>query len=198
MYQVGLTGGIGSGKTLVCSVLEKLGVPVYYADVEARRLMNEDQAVLKQIVELFGRETYRGGFLDRTFLAQRVFGYPEMLAKLNAIVHPAVRNDYSRWVGRQYDAPYVVEEAAILFESGANRFFDRSVLVYAPEALRISRVMLRDRVEEKEVRRRMMHQMDEKKMKKMKKMADDIIINDGKEMLLPQIIRIHQEILNIN
>jgi len=193
MYQVGLTGGIGSGKTLVCSVLEKLGVPVYYADVEAIRLMNGDQDVLKQIVELFGRETYRGGSLDRAFLAQRVFGYPEMLAKLNAIVHPAVRNDYSLWVGRQHDTPYVVEEAAILFESGANRFFDRSVLVYAPEVLRISRVMQRDGVEEKGVRRRMMHQMDEKEMKEL---ADDIIINDGKEMLLPQIIRIHQKILN--
>ena len=193
MYQVGLTGGIGSGKTLVCSVLEKLGVPVYYADVEARRLMNGDQDVSKQIVELFGRETYRRGFLDRVFLAQRVFGYPEMLAKLNAIVHPAVRNDYSLWVLRQHDVPYVVEETAILFESGANRLFDRSVFVYAPEVVRISRVMQRDRVEEKGVRRRMMHQMDEKEMKEL---ADDIIINDGKEMLLPQIIWIHQEILN--
>ncbi len=193
MYQVGLTGGIGSGKTLVCSVLEKLGVPVYYADAEAKKLMNSDQDLKRQIVELFGRESYREGALDQAFLGSRVFADPEMLSKLNAIVHPAVRKDYSRWVGQQSDAPYVVEEAAILFESGASRFLDRSVLVYAPEALRITRVMQRDRVEEEHVRRRMMHQMNEEEKMEL---ADDIIYNDEKEMLLPQIIQMHSNLLN--
>ncbi len=115
-----------------------------------------------------------------------------MLAKLNDLVHPAVRKDFSLWVKIQTDAPYVVEEAAILFESGAARYLDGSVLVYAPEAMRIRRVMQRDGVDEESVRRRMIHQMDE--TDKMK-LADHIIYNDETELLLPQIIALHKKIL---
>lgn len=193
MYQLGLTGGIGSGKTLVCSILEKLGVPVYYADSAARRLMNSDEELSKNIVGVFGAEVYNGASLNRDLLARKVFGNQEMLAKLNAMVHPAVRKDYSGWVESQKGAPYVVEEAAILFESGADGLLDGSVLVYAPEALRIQRVMKRDGVDEKSVRSRMMHQMDEDKKKKR---ADHVIYNDEKEMLLPQVIALHNKILN--
>jgi len=116
-----------------------------------------------------------------------------MLAKLNAMVHPAVRKDYSHWAESQKSAPYVVEEAAILFESGASNFLDASVLVFAPEAMRIQRVMQRDGVDEESVRRRMIHQMGEEEKKKL---ADHIIYNDEKEMLLPQIIKLHNTILN--
>jgi dephospho-CoA kinase len=116
-----------------------------------------------------------------------------MLEKLNAMVHPAVRKDYSGWVESQKGAPYVVEEAAILFESGADRLLDGSVLVYAPEALRIQRVMKRDGVDEESVRSRMMHQMDEDKKKER---ADHVIYNDEKEMLLPQVIALHNKVLN--
>ena len=193
MYQLGLTGGIGSGKTLVCSILEKLGIPVYYADSAARRLMNSDEELSKNIVGVFGAEVYNGASLNRDLLARKVFGNQEMLAKLNAMVHPAVRKDYSGWVESQKGAPYVVEEAAILFESGADGLLDGSVLVYAPEALRIQRVMKRDGVDEKSVRSRMMHQMDEDKKKKR---ADHVIYNDEKEMLLPQVIALHNKILN--
>ena len=190
---MGLTGGIGSGKTLVCSILEKLGIPVYYADSAARRLMNSDEELSKNIVGIFGDEVYNGASLNRDLLARKVFGNQEMLEKLNAMVHPAVRKDYSGWVESQKGAPYVVEEAAILFESGADTLLDGSVLVYAPEALRIQRVMKRDGVDEESVRSRMMHQMDEDKKKER---ADHIIYNDEKEMLLPQVIALHNIVLN--
>ncbi|MEN8230390.1 MAG: dephospho-CoA kinase [Bacteroidota bacterium] len=192
MYQVGITGGIGSGKTLVCSIFEKLGIPVYYADSEAKRLMNSDQELVRHIVKLFGEDAYNGASLNREFLSEMVFGNPELLAKLNSTVHPAVRKDFVLWVESQRDAPYVLEEAAILFESGADRYLDRSVLVYAPEAMRIRRVMQRDGLDEERVRRRMIHQMDE--TAKMK-LADHIIYNDETELLLPQIIALHKKLL---
>lgn len=193
MYQVGVTGGIGSGKTLVCQVIERLGVPVYYADIEARRLMNSDAGLIEGIRELFGDAAFRSGKLDRGFVAGQVFGDPVKLDRLNSLVHPAVRQHYTEWMERQTGAPYVVEEAAILIESGASKFLDRTVLVFAPESLRIRRVMERDRVPELEVRKRMMHQMNEE-MKK--DLADDILLNDGRSMLLPQIIQLHNNILN--
>jgi dephospho-CoA kinase len=192
MFQVGLTGGIGSGKTLVCGVLEKLGVAVYYADEQARRLMDEDQELKGRIVDFFGEEAYIDGALNRPFLAGRIFGDDQLLYMLNHLVHPVVRRDYTGWLERQKEVPYVVEEAAILFESGAARWLDLKVLVYAPELLRISRVMRRDGMDEMQVRERMKHQMDEEEKRAL---ADMVIINDETEMLLPRIIEVHQEIL---
>lgn len=189
---MGVTGGIGSGKTLVCSVFEKIGIPVYYADPGARWLMSHDPSLKKKIKELLGSASYRGGKLDREYVAEMVFRDPEVLNKLNAIVHPAVRDHYMQWVKKQADVPYVIEEAAILFESGANRFLDMTILVFAPEDLRIRRVMERDGVSEEEVRLRMKRQMEEVEKERM---ADELIINDEKEMLLPQIITLHQQIL---
>lgn len=192
MFQVGLTGGIGSGKTLVCSVLEKLGVAVYYADVEARNLMNNDSGLKSQIEEEFGKEAYRKGTLNREFLAGKVFADAVLLAKMNALVHPAVRMHYSEWVGLQVNVPYVVEEAAILFESGSDQFMDLSVLIYADEELRIQRVMQRDGTDREQVKRRMSMQISEEEKKKR---ADYMIYNDGREMLLPQIIKLHNRIV---
>lgn len=192
MYQLGITGGIGSGKTLVCSIFEKLGIPVYYADSEAKRLMNSDPVLVNQIVRIFGKEAYIGTSLNREFMGKTVFGERDKLEKLNAVVHPAVRKDYSSWVEMQSDVPYVVEEAAILFESGAFRFLDGSAVVYAPEAMRIRRVMLRDGMDEEGVRRRMRNQMaEEDKIEQ----ADHIIYNDEIKMLLPQVIALHEKIL---
>jgi len=192
MYQVGLTGGIGSGKTLVCSILEKLGVPVFYADREARHLMNENSGLRKQIEEVFGLEAYLKGTLNREFLAEKVFGDPSLLEKMNALVHPAVREHYTSWVEMQSDPPYVVEEAAILFESGSDLFMDLTVLIYADEEERIQRVMKRDGTDRLQVEKRMKTQMGEEEKKKR---ADYIIYNDGREMLLPQIIKLHNTIL---
>lgn len=193
MFRVGLTGGIGSGKTLVCSIFEKLGVPVYNADTEARVLMNTDAGLKYGIVKMFGDQAYSKDGLDRVFLAGSVFGDHEKLSGLNGLVHPAVRKDFNRWAALQTGSPYVVEETAILFESGADTEMDLAVLVYAPEELRIRRVMERDQTDREDVLKRMGHQMrEEEKMK----MAGNIINNDGTQMLLPQVIELHNKILN--
>jgi len=190
--KVGLTGGIGSGKTLVCDVLEKLGVAVYYADSEARRLMNSDPELVLQISRLFGNKAYEGGSLNRGFIAHRVFKDKELLTRLNELVHPAVRKDFSRWASEQKPAFYVVEEAAILFESGSDRNMDLTVGVFAEKEIRVLRVMQRDGIAREHVRNRMNSQMNEKE--KMEK-ADIVINNDGKLMILPQIINMHNAIL---
>lgn len=192
MLKVGITGGIGSGKTLVCSILKKLGVPVYGADIEARRLMNTDHALREGIVELFGDKAYNKDGLDTLFLAGSVFGDSNRLSSLNELVHPAVRKDFNRWATLYAGEPYVVEEAAILFESGAVLEMDLSVVVYASEELRIDRVMERDQAEREAVIRRMSHQMPEDDKLKM---ADHIIYNDEVQMLLPQVIEMHNKII---
>jgi dephospho-CoA kinase len=192
MFRVGLTGGIGSGKSLICSILEKLRVPVYYADAEAKRLMNNDPDLKIQIVDLFGEQAYRQDSLDRKYLAERLFGDEEMLAAMNKVVHPAVREDFNRWTNLQKEAPYVVEEAAILFESGAHVELDYTVLAYAPAEIRISRVMDRDGTDRESVLKRMGHQLSEEEKKKL---ADYIILNDGQQMLLPQVIELHNKLL---
>ncbi len=191
---MGVTGGIGSGKTLVCNVFERLGVPVYDADSRAKWLMDHRESLKEKITGLLGEGAYRAGRLDREYVSRRVFSDGELLERLNRIVHPEVRDHYAEWVTEQADAPYVIEEAAILFESGADRFMDMTVLVYAPEQLRLVRVIERDGVGEKEVRLRMSRQMSEDKKKEL---ADAVIFNDEKAMLLPQIITLHQRILNI-
>ncbi len=191
IYRVGITGGIGSGKSLVCSIIEKFGIPVYYADNEARRLMNTDQELRRAIKDTFGAEAYKEGTLDRKWMATRVFGDPELLEKLNRLVHPVVSSDFETWSSRWRDVPYLVEEAAILFESGAYLHMNRSVLIYAPVSLRIKRVMERDRVSRAEAEMRMVHQMeDQKKME----LADRLIFNDEKRLLLPQIVALHEEL----
>ena len=192
MFQVGVTGGIGSGKTLVCQVLEKLGAAVYQADTSARRLMEGDMELRARIIDIFGEEAYLGGTLNRKLLADRVFGDHQMLQKLNDLVHPAVRRDYLDWISRQTEVPYVVEEAAILFESGAYRWMDLTVLVAAPEQVRISRVMKRDGVGESVVRKRMMHQMSEEEKREK---ADIVIMNGENDRLLTQVLDLHQDIL---
>ena len=194
MFKLGLTGGIGSGKTLVCQIFEKLGVPVYYADSAARDLMNTDPGLMAGIRQKFGDEAYGSEGLNRQYLAARVFGDHEKLKDLNKLVHPAVRKDFMQWAEKQEAAPYVIEEAAILFESRASEGMDLSVLVYAPEELRISRVMERDGIKREAVLKRMEHQMsEEKKME----MADRVLVNDGSRMILPQVIELHNEILKI-
>jgi dephospho-CoA kinase len=193
MFKVGITGGIGSGKSVVCHILEKLGVPVYSADKEARNLMNTDSELKEGILKIFGDQTYGKNGLDRLFLAGAVFGDSAKLSKLNGLVHPAVRKDFNRWVTLQTGSSYVVEEAAILFESGAGMEMDLSVVVYAPEELRINRVMERDQVEREAVLKRMRHQLSEEEKVKI---ADHIIYNDETQMLLPQVIEMHRKILN--
>lgn len=195
MLKVGVTGNIGSGKTTVCRIFESMMVPVYYADERAKALMTEDEAVRSQIVELLGPEAYLpDGSLNRAWIAERVFADEALLQKLNAIVHPAVHRDLQAWF-RQQEAighPYAIEEAALLFESGGYKMLDKIIVVVAPEAERIRRVMARDGVSEAQVRARMEKQWPEASKAGM---ADFVIVNDGTQPLPEQVARIHRQLL---
>ncbi|MFC2175786.1 dephospho-CoA kinase [Bacteroidota bacterium] len=193
MKVLGITGGIGSGKTTVCEVFQELGVPIYYADIRAKQLMTEDLSLRERIVEVFGKEAYTDGMLNRAFLAAKVFSSQEQLKVLNGLVHPAVAADFERWLEENEKAPYVIKEAAILFESGANRFVDVTVLVVAPEKIRINRVMLRDEVKAFQVKERMANQWSQERKEKL---ADYVINNDGAHLLVPQVIELHQKFVS--
>lgn len=193
MLKVGVTGGIGSGKTLVCRIFGLLGIPVFDADKEAKDLMTTDPVLVHAITDEFGEQTYlKDGSLNRTFLAERVFHDETALKKLNALVHPAVIRAGEVWAASQ-KAPYTIKEAALLFESGSYKKNDYNILVTAPKALRVSRVMERDGVTEAHVDARMENQWpDEKK----ETLTDFIIINDGIQPLIPQVLKLHQLFLS--
>jgi dephospho-CoA kinase len=186
MKKVGITGGIGSGKTLVSSIFEHLGVPVYYADPRARELMESSKEIRQGLIALLGPQVFRQDRLDRTFLAQTLFSDPTLRDRVNALVHPAVFSDFERWAEERKDKPYVVQEAAIIFESGGDRFLDYVINVYAPVKVRVERVMLRDGRSRTEVIARVKSQMSEYERQKR---ADKTLVNDGRRMLLPQVIK---------
>ncbi|MBW6498065.1 MAG: dephospho-CoA kinase [Bacteroidales bacterium] len=191
MLQVGLTGNIGSGKTTVCRVFEILGVPVYYADLRARAIMEKDE-VVEQVAGAFGREVLdENGQLKRKVLAALVFNNKEKLERLNAIVHPLVREDYSNWASTKLNHAYVMQEAAILFETGMAASFDKVIVVAAPLQLRIARVQQRDGVGREEVLRRAANQFDEKILLEK---ADFVIHNDDSQLVIPQVLAIDREL----
>ena len=193
MLKIGITGGIGSGKSTVAKAFEVLGIPVYYADDAAKRLMNEDEELKEKIQLQFGTEAYKKGQLDRKYLAEIVFASPERLALLNALVHPATLQDVGRWMQKQSTA-YAIKEAALIFESGAQEHLDYVIGITAPAPLRIQRTMQRDSITREEVIARMDRQMDETiKMK----LCDFVIKNDEQEMLLPQVIALHKKLLTL-
>ena len=191
MLKIGITGGIGSGKSTVAKAFEVLGIPVYYADDAAKRLMNGDEELKEKIQKQFGNEVYKDGKLDRKKLADIVFNAPEKLNQLNALIHPATIKDAERWMQNQ-TAAYSIKEAALIFESGAQENLDYVIDVTAPAPLRIQRTMQRDGVTREEVIARMDKQMDETiKMK----LCDFVLTNDEQEMLLPQVIALHEKLL---
>lgn len=173
MIKVGITGGIGSGKSTVCRLFACRGVPVYDSDREAKRLMAEDVVLQQAIMARFGEAAYVNGILDRKYLAERVFGDPQALAALNALVHPAVVRDFAKWAERQ-EGDYVILESAILFEAGLEGMVDRVVAVLAPEELRIERACRRDGASEEAVRRRIAVQMSDDELRRR---ADYTIVN---------------------
>ena len=191
MLRIGLTGGIGSGKSTVARIFEVLSIPVYYADEAARRLMNEHQELKNQIRELFGEAAYIDGQLNRAYIGGTVFSDAGKLARLNAIVHPKTREDAAAWMRKQH-ASYAIKEAALIFEAGLETGLDQVIGVTAPVELRIARVMKRDSVPREKVLERMNRQMDEKE--KMKR-CDFIIENDERTPLLPQVLKIHDTLM---
>ncbi len=191
--RIGLTGGIGSGKSTVANVFEVLGIPVFYADAAAKKMMNTDLLLRQQLTEAFGEQTYTNDVLNREYLSSVVFADARQLARLNAIVHPATIAEAERWFAKQ-TTPYVVKEAALLFETGSSAGLDYIIGVSAPQHIRIQRTMKRDDVAREQVLQRMNKQIDENiKMK----LCDFVLINDEQQMLLPQITELHNKLLGI-
>lgn len=191
MLKIGLTGGIGSGKTTVARIFETLGIPVYYADDAAKRLMNENEALKKLIVQHFGAATYVAGKLDTKYLASVVFNSKEKLDLLNSLTHPATIQDAAQWMQKQNTA-YVIKEAALLFESSAAGNLDAIIGVYAPQHIRIKRVMDRDHIPVEEIMKRISRQIDEEmKMK----LCDFIITNNDTQLVIPQVLELHKKFI---
>jgi dephospho-CoA kinase len=190
MKIVGLTGGIGSGKSTVADFFSLLQIPIYKADSAAKTLMDSDSELVSGIQELLGPESYSNGHLNRPYIASRIFSNPALLAQMNALVHPAVKKDFIAWANAQ-KSPYVIREAAILFESGTFQDCDFIITVFAPENLRLSRVMKRDRTEMEEVKKRMANQWpDEKKIER----SHAVIFNDDQQLLIPQILELDAQL----
>jgi len=190
---IGITGGIGSGKSTVCKVFEVLGARTYYADDRAKWLMVNDSSLIAGIKKLFGEEAYKNGNLDRTHIAKMAFENAALLQSLNELVHPAVAKDVNKWIESNQDAKILLKEAALLFETGSYKELDQNVLVTAEEEVRIQRVLARDshRTEE-DVKNIIAKQMsDSEKMK----LADFVIENDGSQSLIKQVMQIHQSIV---
>src|SRR5258706_332054 len=192
---IGITGGIGSGKSLVCKILATLGVPIYDADTRAKELMTTDEILVNQIKEKFGAESYQvNGSLDRDYLSREVFNDSTKLEKLNQLVHPRVAVDSEKWTKKNKNFPYLVKEAALLFESGSYKLLDKIIVVTAPESLRVQRVINRDMSKDKEdVLKIIRSQMpEEEKIKR----ADFVIRNDETELVIPQVIKLHERFID--
>lgn len=193
MLRVGLTGGIGSGKTTVAKIFEVLGIPVYYADEETKRLMNTDPVIRRNIVKEFGDRAYDDHGLDRSYLASVVFNDEKKLALLNSLTHPATIEHANKWMQQQH-SPYIIKEAALIFESGSNKHLDYVIGVSAPEEIRIRRVMERDGVSEEQVRSRMARQMNEEEKIAL---CDFVVVNDEREFLITQVLSLHAELVKL-
>lgn len=188
--KIGITGGIGSGKTTACQIFQTLGIPVFEADREAKQLMERSAVIREALVQLFGAEIYLpDGTLNRTLLASNIFTDKAAIGKVNAIVHPAVREWFKEWYSLQ-TGPYIVYEAAILFETGYYQLMDTNLLIVAPREVRIARVMERDGVSRKSVTDRMKNQWGDRAKRQL---ADVILRNDGRHLLTPQIIGLHKK-----
>ncbi len=188
MYKIGVTGGIGSGKSTVCELLRDRGVAVYDSDSRAKQLMAESDALREQLIAAFGAECYNAEGLDRAFLASKVFGNEEALQQLNSIVHPAVRADFQTWAEQQ-QSPYVVLESAILFEAGFESEVDATLAVMAPMPMRLERTMARDGVDKQSVMRRMEHQLSDDELHRR---ASRTIVNINREYLEGDIEQLHK------
>lgn len=191
MIKLGITGGIGSGKSTVSQIFSLSGIPVYIADIESKRLVATSPTIRKKLINLFGEELYSGGVLNKPLLASHIFNDKKKLEIVNAIIHPEVERDFIEWVKKHAQCNIVAHEAAILFESGFNRMMDKVLMVYTPLDIRIERTMLRDNLPKEKVMERIQNQMsDEEKAK----LSDFVIVNDNTKSLIEQVTNIIQEL----
>jgi len=189
---VGLTGGIGSGKTTVAQIFKSLGIPVFVADEESKKLLDSDLELQKQLKDLLGDDLVKEGKVDRPYMASLIFNDADLLQKANALIHPAVGRAFKSWHQNQ-SAPYAIREAAILFESGSHQDCNSIVVVSAPEELRLRRVMKRSGETEEQVKSRMNKQWPQSKKEAL---ADYLIFNDHREMLIPQVLKVHESLIH--
>ena len=190
ILRIGLTGGIGSGKTTVAHIFETLGIPVYYSDDAAKRIMNENVVLQQQIIQYFGEESYINGQLNRPYLAEVIFNNDEKRTLLNSLVHPLTIDDANNWM-LQKNTPYAIKEAALIFESDVWKHLDKVIGISAPYELRLQRAMQRDNISREAVEARMAKQMNEEE--KMKR-CDYILYNDEQQLLIPQVIALHERL----
>lgn len=191
MIRIGITGGIGSGKTYVCQLFQQRGIPIYQCDDEAKRLMTESPLIRRRITQLLGAEAYSSSGLNKPIIARYLFADPSHAERINRIVHPVVRQDFLQWTEQQQDAPIVVQECALLFESGFQDTVDITVEVYAPLYLRLQRAVQRDQATPEQIQARMAQQMDEEEKRQR---ADFCILNDGTTDLDAQIDQLLKQI----
>jgi dephospho-CoA kinase len=194
VLRLGLTGGIGSGKSTVAQIFEVLGIPVYYADIAAKKIMNEDEGLRSTIKNIFGEQAYANNVLDRKYISSIVFSDPAKLQQLNSLVHPATKKDGEAWM-QQQTSPYAIHEAALIFEAKVSDRLDLVIGVSSPIELRIKRAMDRDKVSREEVLKRMEQQLDEElKMSK----CDFVLINDEQQLLIPQVLTLHEKLIGLS
>lgn len=191
MKKIGLTGGIGSGKSTIAEIFKVLNVPVYNSDERAKVLMNENPQLIEDITHIFGSSIYQDAALNRAELGAIVFKNPELLKRLNAVVHPAVGNDFNEWCAVQKNH-YVIKEAAIIFETGIEKSLDGVIAVTATETLRMQRVMQRPGMTEALIKDRMKNQFSSVELEKR---ANWVIKNDETELVIQQVLRIHEELM---
>ncbi|BAU55288.1 dephospho-CoA kinase [Mucilaginibacter gotjawali] len=195
MLKIGITGNIGSGKTTVSKIFEILGIPVFYADDAAKRVMVADQQLITEIKAAFGNESYfSDGTLNRKHIAAIVFNNDKQLARLNAIVHPATFRAFDAWVKTISNVPYVLKEAALLFESASFKMCDYNIMVQAPFESRVERVIKRDGLTREEIKKRESYQFSEEEKSGL---ADFVIKNDGSELVIPQVLALHEKICSL-
>lgn len=194
MYKIGVTGGIGSGKSIVCKLFSILGVPVYYADNEAKKLYDSDEDLKIEMIKVFGEKIYPKGKFDKSILREIVFNNSEKLSIVNSLVHPRIKLHADKWMKQQH-APYVVKEAALMIESGSFKELDQLVFVYSPEAIRIQRVMLRDDLPDYEIEKRIQSQL---LAEEFRKYANWEINNDDKQLVIPQVLDLHKRFLALS
>ena len=194
MKIIGLTGGIGSGKTLISKVFISLDIPVYNSDIEAKLLMNTDFRIVAELKQKFGDDLYNNNELDRKKLAEFIFNDINNLAFVNSVVHPAVKLHFNKWTEKK-NSEYVIKETAILFESGTYKDVTLIITVIAPEDIRINRIIGRDQLNKEEIKTRMANQISDSERINQ---SDFIIINDNKQLIVPQVLKIHKKVIKFN